>query len=113
MLAARRQQLEQARARAAERLAQAEARLDRLGWRGRRAHRAELRTEIALQRAALRLADQKLAEPIPAPKPERSRAERDPLQLAREHSLGHRRPARETLQRSRGLERERGFGIEL
>ena len=56
-------QLEQQRARAQQRLAQAEDKLDRLGWRGRGRRGDELRNEIAWQRTALRLADEKLREP--------------------------------------------------
>jgi hypothetical protein len=49
-------------ARAAQRLARAKQALDRLGWRGRRRREAELHAEIELQRQALRLADDKLAQ---------------------------------------------------
>jgi conjugative relaxase-like TrwC/TraI family protein len=103
LLAARRQQLEKGRARAAERLAHAEAMLDQLGWRGRRARRAELQAEIARQRAALRLANQQLAQPLPALNPGRLPAQRGAVELTRERSL----------ERLPGLHGERSLGIEL
>jgi hypothetical protein len=55
-------QVDEARAKAKQRLAQAEAKLDTLGWRGRRKHGPELQSEIALEQAMLRLAEKKLAE---------------------------------------------------
>jgi hypothetical protein len=49
ILAMRQRQQEQQRARTEQRLADAEAKLDRLGWRDRRKHGAKLRTEIDFQ----------------------------------------------------------------
>ncbi len=66
VLAIRQHQLELQRARAKQRLAAAEAELDRLGWRGRRKHGAKLRAEINFQRMALRLADKNSPDP-PSP----------------------------------------------
>jgi conjugative relaxase-like TrwC/TraI family protein len=63
LLAQRQRQLEQQRTRAQARLADTRERLQRLGWRGRRRHSAELRAEISLHEAALRLADEKLKDP--------------------------------------------------
>lgn len=110
--AAREGQLAQERARAEQRLAEAQKKLDRLGWRARGRRGAEFRTEINLQRAALRLADQRLSEPISAPRTEPLRADRDAVVLTREGSVC-RRLAREAFGRARPPERERGFGIEL
>jgi serine phosphatase RsbU (regulator of sigma subunit) len=110
--AARKRELEQQRARAEQQLADAEQKLDRLRWRGRGRRGAELRTEIALQRTALRLADQKLSQQTRALTSERLRAERDAIALGRDRSP-QKRLTRETPQPSRGMERERGFGIEL
>ncbi len=85
-----RQHLEETRTRAQQRLARAETKLAELGWRGRRKHGAELQSEITLQRAALRLAGERLAEmrprertmsshPVDRPPPlGRSRAPRRP-----------------------------------
>ncbi len=61
-LADRRRHLEGACLRAEERLTEAEAKLTQLGWRGRRRNGPELRAEIGMQRAALRIAAQQLAE---------------------------------------------------
>jgi conjugative relaxase-like TrwC/TraI family protein len=61
LLAQRHHQLERQRTRAQERLADARERLERLGWRGRSRHRAELRSEITLCETALQLADEKLS----------------------------------------------------
>jgi hypothetical protein len=108
-LAARRRQLEDQRERAGQRLADAEQRLDRLGWRGRGRRGDELRSEVALQRTAIRMADEKLKAPIPRPPEQRSRRDPDWNELAR--SLERLR--RDALQRERGLERDRGFGLEL
>jgi hypothetical protein len=101
-----RRHIEETRTRAQARLARAEAKLAELGWRGRRTHSAELQSEIALQRAALRLADARLAElprsmtPAPAPlrPPAPSRAvTRSPH-----------------LEAARSMERDpRGVGLEL
>ena len=62
LLARQQRQLEQQRTRAQKRLADARERLERLGWRGRRQHSAELKAEIAFNRNALQLADEKLTE---------------------------------------------------
>ena len=106
---ARRRELEQQRARAQQRLGEAQEKLDRLGWRGRGRRGDEIRSEIALQRAVLRVADKKLREPIPEPTTRLSRP--DPvIALARDRSLRH-RLTREALERTRGL--ERGLGIDL
>jgi hypothetical protein len=74
--AARRQRLEQTRTRATDRLAETEAKLDQLGWRGRGKRGADLRTEIARQRASIRLVDEKLAEPMSSLGKEPHRLER-------------------------------------
>jgi conjugative relaxase-like TrwC/TraI family protein len=111
--AARKRELEQQRVRAEHRLADAEEKLDRLGWRGRGRRGAELRAEIALQHAALRLADQRLTEQKTHKlTTEHLRADHDVAALVRDRSPQN-RLAREALQRSRPIERERGFGIEL
>jgi hypothetical protein len=60
-VARQQRRLEQQRTRAQERLADARERLERLGWRGRRRHRAELQAEITLYQTALQLADEKLS----------------------------------------------------
>ncbi len=110
VLAAQQQQLEHVRARAAERLAQAEAKLDDLGWRSRRRHGDELRAEIAVQRTTLRLADEKLAHSLPAASrlalgdPDRAGSTRDRAQQLR---LRRDEPAP-----TRALERERGLSLE-
>jgi conjugative relaxase-like TrwC/TraI family protein len=62
VLADRRGQLERARLRAKERLAEAETKLEHLGWRGRRRRGLELRAEIRFQRAALTAAAEQLVE---------------------------------------------------
>jgi conjugative relaxase-like TrwC/TraI family protein len=111
IMAARRQQLEQARARAAQQLADAEAKLVRLGWRGRRKHSAELRTEIAMQRAALRLAEEKLSQPL-APASPTAPAARDRTALERDHAR-RLRLQRDTRAQIRSLERDRGTHLEL
>jgi conjugative relaxase-like TrwC/TraI family protein len=110
-LAARRQELEHTRARATVRLAVAEAKLDQLGWRGHGKRGAELRAEIALQRTAVRLVDEKVAEPMPTPSREPRRAECLHRELGRERAPHH-RAARPPLERSHSLERGRGPGIE-
>ena len=103
---------EQQRARAEQRLADAEAKLKRLGWRGRRGHGAELRAEIAFQQTSLRLADDKLAELPSLVRVARVAASREPSEFARKrlYQLGQRREAVEgirkrPLQRDLGLER--------
>ncbi len=107
VVAVGRRQLEQQRALAEQRLADAEAKLDRLGWRGRRGHRAELRTEIAFQRTALRLADEKLAEPpsLSRVRPRRTAPSRERSELVRS------RP-RELEQRLGPIEHKHRFGLE-
>ena len=71
---ARREHLGEVRERAEQRLAEVEAQLKSLGLLGRRRHGPELRGEITFQRTALKLACQKLAEPLREPAaPQRSR----------------------------------------
>jgi len=112
MLAARRQQLEQVRTRAAQRLAQAEAKLDELGWRGHRRHGDELRAEIAMQRTALHLADEELSQPLLPRTSPLAPANRHRAALARDRTrqlcLQREAPAR-----ARALGRERGLELEL
>jgi ATP-dependent exoDNAse (exonuclease V) alpha subunit len=103
-----RQRLEQTRSNAARRLARAEQTLDRLGWRDRRKHGAELRDEIELQRRALRQADERLAQLRALPRIE------PPLRqtsLERERSLDQ--MARGGLEPGRSPARGRELGIEL
>jgi hypothetical protein len=93
--------------RAAERLSRAEAKLDHLGWRGRGKRGAELRAEMSLQRAALRLADQQHAAPTPIPN---NRRDRERVELAcdrAQRSLSRRPP-----ERSHALARGRSVGTE-
>jgi hypothetical protein len=100
------EQFEWQRARAAERLAAAQRELERLGWRGRLRHAAKLRAEIALQRAALRLAEESRAT-LKTP------TALEPRTLARE---ARERVRSRFLQRDRTTERaceRRGLGIEL
>jgi conjugative relaxase-like TrwC/TraI family protein len=115
VLAMGRRQLEQQRARADQCLADAEAKLDRLGLRGRRKHGAGLRAEIAFQRTALRLANEKLAEPpsLPQIRPTRAAPSREPAGLARKRSR-ELEQGRESIEGAhhRPLEHERGFGLE-
>jgi conjugative relaxase-like TrwC/TraI family protein len=111
--AERQRQLERAQRRAAQRLARANAKLHELGWRGRGRRGDNLRTEIAAQRAALRLADEMLAQLVNAPEGLlAARVERELAVLTRERSRqlllkrdGH-------AEQSRTLQRERGFGLE-
>jgi conjugative relaxase-like TrwC/TraI family protein len=112
MLAAQRQQLEHARARAAERLVEAETALDQLGWRGRRKHSAELRIEIAMQRAALRLAEQKLAQPLSRRASPSTRAGRDRSTFERDHTR-RLRLVPDMRAPVRSLERDPGLHLEL
>jgi hypothetical protein len=88
--AARKRELEQERVRAERRLADAEGKHDLVGWRRRGRRGAELRTEIALQRAALRLAEQRLAEQTHAPTTEPLRAKREAVAPARNRLLQNR-----------------------
>jgi hypothetical protein len=60
LLAEQGRRLDRQRRYAQERLAAAQARLDRLGWRARRRKAAELRAEITLYQATFQLADEKL-----------------------------------------------------
>jgi ATP-dependent exoDNAse (exonuclease V) alpha subunit len=104
LLARQERQLEQQRTRAQERLADARERLERLGWRGRRRHRAELQAEITLYETALQLADEKLSS-LAAQKP---RTLRQPTPLRREHEFVRSRPRQPRLEREPpglGLER--------
>jgi conjugative relaxase-like TrwC/TraI family protein len=102
--AARTQQLKQAKARAEQQLANAEAKLERLSWRGRRKHGPEILSEIALQQTALQLADEKLAQPAPPPIPHLAQADSDRAQ----HTERSSQPTmkREAPKRTRGLEIE-------
>jgi hypothetical protein len=108
---ARGAQLEQARARAEQRLADSEKQLEQLGWRGRRTNGFELRTEIALQRTALRLAREQLAAhalTVAAPVRPLEREKRAGThELARQRQL---RPSR--LERVRPIQHDRGLEIE-
>jgi hypothetical protein len=61
LISRQQRQLDQQRRHAKRRLAHAQQELERLGWRGRRHHAAELRAEIALYQTALQLADEKLS----------------------------------------------------
>ena len=110
ILAMRSSQQEQKRARTEQRLSDAEAKLERLGWRGRRKQGAKLRAEIDFQRSALRLADEKRAEPPPLP---RVAPSREPSELAykRSRELARKREPIDEV-RERALERDRGFGLE-
>lgn len=105
-----RQQLEQARTRAARRLTQAERTLDQLRRRDRRRHGADLRGEIELQRRALRRAEEKLAQLRAPPTPQPSFVERESPARERARQL---RLQREALRQARGLARERGLEFEL
>ena len=102
LAATRQRQLEEQRARAAQQLTDAERQLDRLGWRARRKHRVELGAEIALQRQAIQLADQKLSSTNPlghAAAVERRRLPREQPEPFREL------PQPRVPERGRGLER--------
>jgi hypothetical protein len=111
-LTARRQQLEQQRARAQERLADAEARLDRLGWRGRRKQGADLPAEIAFQRTALRLSDEQLAGPAPQPPPAARGHEQEPSGRERRRELEQKCLQTRERARTRAPELERGLELE-
>jgi len=107
VLSTRQRQLEQQLARAEQRLADAQAELDRLGWRGRRKHGADLRAEIGLQRAALQLANGKLAEPPP-------RAQQAAAELTRGRAQELERTSEANARaRHRPLEHKRGLRLEL
>ena len=109
ILATRQRQQEQQRARTEQRLADAEAKLDQLGWRGRRKHGAKLRAEIDFQRLALRLADQKRAQ-TPSLRVAPSREPSEPTHK-RSRELEQRREPIEKV-RQRTPKRERDFGLE-
>ena len=107
--ARRQEQLEQQRARAAERLATAQREFKQLGWWNRGNRRVELEREITLQQTALRGFNEKRAElartPPPVPRIPLLGRERD--ELAPTRSLRPEPPGRRTLQREppgRGLE---------
>jgi ATP-dependent exoDNAse (exonuclease V) alpha subunit len=104
----RREQLEQDRRYAAGRLAQAETKLDQLGWRGRRKYGAQLEAEIDRCRHALRMADRKLAQ-LPTPE---SELPNDSVALDRERSR-QLRLQRDALRHARALSPERGLELEL
>jgi conjugative relaxase-like TrwC/TraI family protein len=111
-LAASGRQLEQAQSRAEQRLAGAEKQLEQLGWRGRRQRGAELRTEIAFQRTALRLAREQLDARAAVAEPPISRAEHD--DSAHRHELSRQRELRRgRLERVQPVEHDRGLEIEL
>jgi conjugative relaxase-like TrwC/TraI family protein len=112
LIAARGRQLEQARARAERRLADAEEQLEQLGWLGRRTHKAEIRAEIALQRTALRLAREQYAARTAVPERPTSQADRDELAYVHETSLQRWR-GRHPFERGRPIEHDRGLEIEL
>ncbi len=107
--ARRQQQLEQQRARAADRLATAQCELKQLGWWNRGGRRFDLEREITFQQTALRGFDEKraeLARTPPSATPARL-ASRERDELTRTRSLRPEPPARRTLQREppgRGLE---------
>ena len=103
--AARGTQLEQARARAERRLADAEKQLQQLGWRGRRRRGSRARTEIALQRTALRLAREKVAAHALAVDAPVRPLEGD--ERAHTHELARRTPARPQPARTRPPDRTR------
>jgi conjugative relaxase-like TrwC/TraI family protein len=113
LLAARGRQLEQAQARAERRLADAERQLQQLGWRGRRSRGPELRTEIAFQRAALRLAQEQLSAHATVPELPTRQAERQGSARGRELSLQP-RLRHDRLERARSsIEHNRGIEMEL
>ena len=95
LFAQRQQRLDQARAQAQERLAAAEAKLEALGWRRHGRRGTQLRADIALHRAALRLADESHTELRPAaPVPPRVRPPLDhDLAPSRTRSLSREREA--------------------
>jgi conjugative relaxase-like TrwC/TraI family protein len=109
--AAQRRTLERQEAAALQRLANAEERLDRLGWRRRGRHGDELRAEIALQRAAIRLAQEQLREPIRPFEASDLRSDRDSAGRRRERTR-EQDVAQETPARSRDLGKERGVRLE-
>jgi hypothetical protein len=106
LLARQCERFDQQRARAGQRLVAAEQELKNLGWRGRRERALELRAEIAFQRDALRLAEERCATVKPPTAPEPATPAREALRPTRNRPL----------QRDRTTERaweRRGLGIEL
>ncbi len=101
----RERETELLRARAERRLAEAEERLAALGWRARGGRGRALRGDIALQRTALSLAEEKLAE---LGRERTKLLER--LGLAEEASVRRRRPA---LERERQGERQLSLDLGL
>jgi hypothetical protein len=103
-VAAGRRKLEQARERAERQLADAEIKLDQLGWRDRGRRRTNLRAEIALHRTALRLADEKLAQAVPEPTTQLTPTERERSR--------QQRPTHEPPTRHRSPNRRHGLKLE-
>jgi hypothetical protein len=107
--ARRQEQLEQQRARAADRLGTARRELKQLGWWNRGGRRFDLEREITFQQTALRSFDEKraeLARTPPSAAPARLPG-REHDELTATRSLRPEPPARRTLQREppgRGLE---------
>ncbi|MBA3377086.1 MAG: AAA family ATPase, partial [Actinobacteria bacterium] len=95
-LADRRRHLERARLRTEQGLADAEAKLKQIGWRARHRHGAELRMEIEMRRATLRIATQQLAEISPVALPATPRRADQALDRTppRERALMNRRAPR-------------------
>ena len=101
----RERETELLQARAGRRLAAAEASLVALGWRARGGRGRELRSEIALQRSALTLAEEKLAE-----------LERERKQVLERLSLAKQAPTRKRapeIGRERGRERQLSLDLGL
>ncbi|MGH3093857.1 MAG: MobF family relaxase [Gaiellaceae bacterium] len=98
----RERETEQLRARAERRLAAAEESLAGLGWRARGGRGDALRSEIALQRSALTLAEKKLDE-----------LERERTQLLDRLALAERAPARTHRSEITAPEREREQQLSL
>jgi conjugative relaxase-like TrwC/TraI family protein len=110
LLARQRERLDQQRARAEQRLASARRELEHLGWRHRRRRRLELLAEIAFERDALQLADEKRVELelTPPTAPRLPLPARDGDELTRPRSLRPEPPGRPTLERE-----PPGLGLEL
>ncbi len=100
LLEKRERETELLRARAERRLAEAEERVAALGWRAGGRRGRDLRGEIALQRSALSLAEEKLA-----------RLARERTQLVERFALGEERAP--TRPRERRPERERQLNLDL
>jgi conjugative relaxase-like TrwC/TraI family protein len=109
LIEAARREFEQQQARAQERLADAEQKLGKLGWRGRGRRGEELRTEIAWQQTALHLVERKLRDPALM---SRSRPHPKLTDTALSRDRARHRHER-TPERTRGLERAHGLEIEL